>query len=235
MCVITILHCTPCKFRRDMPEEGLIVTKTWYTQLLASLDLESIPLRRCVEARIHALSISRSHTMEYPRCRNVEVKHLIVTEDVCFRCSTLRKIQTLTYVRRLYEDQCAMWKENERRDAQFVSNIRRSIRDSPRSILVTKKEAVGAAHSLLTAVKVDPVMPLLESWAHCLEKQLQQRKLAKAKEAERLAKAEEGEQKEKRKAARLASVQRYLARMNRLSHCSPTKDDTVHTAPGQGQ
>jgi len=215
MCVITILHCTPCKFRQDMPEEGLIIKKDWHAQLLVNLDCETIPFKRCVNAINYTLSNGRSDTM-YPRCRNVEVKHMLVKKDICYRCWTRRRLQKMLTVRKLYEEQTATWRNEERRNTEATNDMRRSIRESSQRIFTTGTERLsGAMASSLTARR-DSVSPTKESWKSCLERQILQREIAKAKEAEKQAKlAEEAEAKERRTRERLASVQQRLSRLNR--------------------
>lgn len=231
MCVITILHCTQCKLRQDMAEEGLIITKDWHAQLLVSLDPETIPFKRCIEALNHGLSSSRSNTTEYPRCRMIEVKHMCVKKSICFRCSTRRKIQNLITIRKVYEEQSATWRRDERRDPEAVNDMRRSIRESLRSITTTRRERVCCATADLLTTKIAPVTPMMTSWEACLEMQIFQRELTKAKDAEKRAKlAEEKEKEDQRKQARLSSVQQGLARINRLRTSPAMEGDTEQSS-----
>lgn len=218
MCIVTILHCTPCKFRQDMPAEGLIIKKDWHAQLLVNIDCDNIPFRRCVNATNHALSNGRSDTM-YPRCRNVEVKHMPVKKDICYRCSTRRRIQKLIAVRKVYEQQTATWRDEGRRDTEAMNDTRRSIRESSRRILTTGNERISGVTASSIIARHDSISLTSESWDSCLERQILQREIAKAKEAERQARlAEEAGVKKKRAQDRLAAVQQRLIRMNRLGH-----------------
>lgn len=170
MCIITILHCTPCKLRQDIPEEGLIVKKDWNTQLLVNLDCETIPLKRCVNAMNYAFSNGRSDTM-YPRCRNVEVKHMAAKSDVCCRCSTRWRIQKSIVVRKSNEQRTTTWRNEEGRETKAVNDMRRSIRESSRGIfMIGTKRLSGATVSSL-AVRDDSVSPTKEILESCLERQ----------------------------------------------------------------
>jgi hypothetical protein len=217
-----------------MPEEGLIITKHWHAQLLANLDSDTIPFKRCINAINHALSNGWSDTM-YPRCRNVEVRHMAVTKEICFRCSTRRKIQSLIAMRKLYEEQSATWRNEERVDTKAVNDMRRSIRESSRSICTRGTGRNTCATAGLTAIFA-PVPPMMGSWESCLERQTQQRELAKPKEAERTMKLPDDEEsKEKRKQARLISVRQCLARANRLRYSSVLKEDAEQGSAGQSK
>ncbi|KAF1927938.1 uncharacterized protein M421DRAFT_92785 [Didymella exigua CBS 183.55] len=231
MCVITILHCTPCKSRQDIPEEGLIITRDWHARLLVNLDNDNIPFKRCIDAINHALSNGRSDTM-YPRCRNVEVKHMAVTKDICFRCSARQKIQNFTNMRKLYEKQSVAWRNEERSNIEAVNDMRSLIRESPRLIPVTERDRASCTTVGFLTARLAPVTPVTESWEYCLERQIQQRELAKRKEAE---KAEDKLKKAKRKQARLISVQQCLARANRLRHTSAMEENAEQSSASRSE
>lgn len=234
MCIITILHCTPCELREDMPEEGLIITKDWHAQLLVNLDCEGIPFKRCVNAINSALSNGRSDTM-YLRCRNVEVKHMAVEKDICYRCSTRRRIQSLIAVRKLYEEQTAAWRNEERRDTEAAKDLRKSIRESSRSIPKSGTKILSGATAASLTARREFIISKMESWESCLERQILQRELANAKEADKQAiLADEAETKEKRKQERLASVQQRLSRLNRLQR-APVLEENTEQAFGNEQ
>jgi hypothetical protein len=229
MCIITILHCTPCKLRQDMPEEGLIIKKDWHAQVLVNLDYNTVPFKRCVDATNYALSNGRSDTM-YPRCRNVEIRHMAVKSNICYRCSTRRRIQNLITMRKLYEQQTAIWRNEERRDTEAVNDMRMSIRESLRTIFTSGTERLSGATASSLTVRRDSIIPMTESWESCLERQILQREAAKAKQAEGQAKlAKEAKAKEKRTRERLASVQQHLSELNTMEHSSVMEGD-----PGQG-
>lgn len=236
MCVVTVLHCSPCKIRKDMPEEGLIITRDWHTQLLVNLDTDTIPFKRCIDAINHALSDGRSD-LTYPRCRNVKVKHMVVTSNVCFRCTTRRKIQNLIAMRKLHEEQFATWQNEKHGNTETVNDLRRSIRESPRATPTAGRERVDCAAADLLTTTIASTQPMVESWERSLERQIQQRELAKTMEAERQAKLtnDDDEKREQRKQARLNSVYQCLARANRLRHAPSREDDTDHSWSNRGK
>jgi hypothetical protein len=81
--VVQYTHCN-CHAREDDEGDGFIVTREWYNRLL--IDHDTVPFERCTQAKCVELSPSQSHTVEFPRCKNVQVKTICVAGEVCFAC-----------------------------------------------------------------------------------------------------------------------------------------------------
>ncbi|XPS76707.1 hypothetical protein M3J09_008754 [Ascochyta lentis] len=234
MCKLTILHYSQCNCgpRDGSYGDGFIVTKGWYNRL--PLDLEAVPFQRCVEAKNFALCSSRSNTMEFPRCHDVQVKALQFQGEPCFRCFTRReillrteKIKALNEQRKILTERFDASQRAETQDADFTRTMRHTIKTSPRFDKRTEKQIFHGTKAELSSVKFRSVEGKVPDWEDALHKQLACRKSAQERSIEKKAEnasSEEKEQEEKKKQAKLALLQHRLARVNLRAASVPGED-----------
>lgn len=143
---------------------------------------------------------------------------MMIKSDICYRCSTRRRIQSLIAVRRLHEQRTATWRYEERSNIEAMHDMGRSIRESSQRIFSVGNGKLASATASSLVARRDSISPTVESWEYYLERQVLQRDLANAKETKRLAmlaEEAEAEGKEKRTQERLASIQQHLSRLHK--------------------
>ncbi|UPX19011.1 uncharacterized protein EKO05_0009288 [Ascochyta rabiei] len=227
MCKLTVLHYSQCNCgpRDGSYEDGFIVTKGWHNRLL--LDFDTVPLRRCTEARNFALCPSRSNTMEFPRCHDVQVKTVRFQAEPCFRCFTRReisirteKIKALNEQRKVFAERFDASQRAKIEDADFTKTMRQTIKASPQFDKRTEKQRFYGTKAELISMKFGSVKEMVPDWEEGLRRQLACRKLARERSTEMKAESasnEDKEQVEVKKQTKMALLQDRLAQVNMLA------------------
>ncbi|KAJ8109447.1 hypothetical protein OPT61_g7452 [Boeremia exigua] len=236
MCKITILQYPRCgcDARDGNDGDGFIVTKRWHNRLL--LDHAFVPFERCLQAKYFALSKSKSHTAEFSRCADVQVKNIRFEEEVCFRCLMDQRskeraatIRALLAEHRSFSARYAATKEPATEDAESNGRIWQSIR-APRQLETewkTKRQGLIGTAKDLGVKQFTSVREMAANWEDRLKSQLDSRERKSEKRVEHRVEATSSDSKthEKRKQARLAYLQLHLAHANSQILCLESEED----------
>lgn len=250
MCKLTILKYTQCNCdaRDGNNGGGFIVTKDWHNRL--PLDLDAIPFERCTQVLLHTLSPGQSNTMEFPRCRDVQVTTVCFEGEVCFRCLMDRRskeraaeIRALLAEHRSFAARYVSTKESASAQAESTRGLWQSIRASPRG----RQNFADTIRDVRT-MQLSSVEDAPESWEHVLGKQIACRDSKKEKkvlEAALMCTNAGQEQEKKRRQSKLDDLLRRLAQVNKRAvstileeleqspseHSDMEKSSPLHQAP----
>lgn len=220
MCSLTILQYTrcSCNARDGNDGDGFIVTKDWHRRL--ALDRDAVPFERCMEAKLHAMDPTQSSTLEFARCKNIQVTTIRFEGEVCFRClmhqrgkERAEKIRTLLAEHKSFAARYAATKESAAAQAEPSREIWQSMRlpsQRDRSLVDTIRD--------VRAIWLQPLDQGTEGWERVLEKQLACRDLKRERNAQNAVKASFRESQEllkKRIQFKLLDLQERLTQANK--------------------
>ena len=227
------------------------MTKDWYKRLL--LDPDVVPFERCTQARNSAVNLSRSSTIEFPRCYNIQIKTIQFDGELCYRCFSHQRLvertkkikdvqaaiellekkrQKLEAERKTFKIRSEMFGNTESKDVEFTREMRQTIKESPRFSEKTERLRSHIIKSGFLPQSCESVRWKVVDWEERLHAQLACSGLKKRKSAEKRAEGGSGEQQgqEEKKQAKRSSLQKRLAEANRRVD-SPVLEGNEEAAP----
>ena len=260
MCKYVVLQYTQCNCReRDGnggDGDGFLITKSWYNRL--PLDHDTVPFKRCTQAKCFELSPSQLHTVEFQRCEHVQVKTIHVAEQVCFACLMHRRSMDRAAhcraleaeYRELQEKMRTAFGERQSFHTRYTGAIRsatlraastrnmwQSIRKSPQldeKAIDKRGHFVDTLRDLRTT-RLKSTESESASWEGILEKQIAHREAKKERKSGKgPAEVPDGRKKEESTAKqdRVSAVKKFLISLNKVRvPQEPARSESVASVP----
>jgi hypothetical protein len=258
MCKYVVLQYTQCNchIRESNEGNGFIVTREWYNRL--TVDHDTVPIERCTQAKCFELSPNQLHTVEFPRCKNVQVKTIRVAGQVCFACLMHRRsmdraahCRTLEVeYRKLQEKMRTAFGERQSFQTCYTGAIKsatlraapasklwQSIRESPQLGEKAKDKGGCFVDTLrdLRTTRLKSTEPGSASWEEILEKQIAHREAKKERKSGKgPAGVPNGKMKEESTAKqdRVSAVKKFLVSLNKAQvPQEPAQTESVASVP----